>query len=996
MKNLVQLFAFLGLLFFFNYGSARFSYLSWEYDHYHEERFWIEYRTTIESFTHPLMIVSVEKCQAVFDKVYVNDASDCDTDDGKLVVNPNVAGGTTLPIEIYYTYEGNEYDAGQFNSAGDNVIGGLKPGTYTDIRMVDADGCQAVDEGPYVIGPSGSDCLPMDFCSGALGAASEYNLMVFGTATSLGHTGGGTIQGRVAVGGNITNLQVNVGKDNAKGINLTDDINSRSLVVGGDINNSDAVSVFHGHFSFTGGFGGTISVYDPSELDNLRDLSGTDLEAIDQYRQTPPFDFNYVRYQQRLFSQTLQSMDASDFKSALVGTKSKNNFLELAGKPGKDYDTYIFFIDGTDLSGISSIKLKDVADDATIIVNVSGADIVMGSIGLLDLEDRVHELIFNFYEATSLSVNSFNGTILAPNATFTATNGTLRGQVIVNSVESMESFSLLNYPFGRCISPLVENGIDYGDAPASYGEASHVYKNNSSLITYLGSSIDYELAGFDTRDACGDDFDNMDDENGIEFVDGASGAPEETKSLNITLFSNYQDVFVNIWIDFNLDGVFHPQNERVVKDEEFDKDLHDDENFIYSRTVQFTIPNDAVCGDTYMRVRMESDRGTLPTGQINKGEVEDYVFTVTCDQGGDIDYGDALVSYGTAAHEINGLTVLGNVIDGEAGHQGTAFANGDDQSGVDDEDGVVFANGPLIIQQNGVFMDKNYRVTVNNQADKDFYLSAWVDSDANGEFDTQFINDQPFGTGTDIAYDGPAIQIPYNENICGEWVLVRFRLSDTPGVAASGGEVEGEVEDYALIITCSNETYVDLGALPVEWLSFEAAEVNRQVALNWATASETNNALFEIERSLDGQHFQPIGTQPGAGFSEDIQYYQFTDKDVVPGILYYRIKQVDFDGGNEYSRIVEVHLSDLVGQGILSAYPTPTSGAFNLEYRSAGEAYATFRVMTTSGMVVHQQSLSTIKGIHTYRVDLSDLPAGIYLYQWIQGDQMYTHKLIKN
>lgn len=95
--------------------------------------------------------------------------------------------------------------------------------------------------------------------------------------------------------------------------------------------------------------------------------------------------------------------------------------------------------------------------------------------------------------------------------------------------------------------------------------------------------------------------------------------------------------------------------------------------------------------------------------------------------------------------------------------------------------------------------------------------------------------------------------------------------------------------------------------LPVRWISFTAKAVKDIVALNWITASEQNNAYFEIERSTDGSVFKTIGTiaadkqNPGS-FCE----YDYQDFSPGNGRMYYRLKQFDIDGHYGYSSIVSV------------------------------------------------------------------------------------------
>ena len=65
--------------------------------------------------------------------------------------------------------------------------------------------------------------------------------------------------------------------------------------------------------------------------------------------------------------------------------------------------------------------------------------------------------------------------------------------------------------------------------------------------------------------------------------------------------------------------------------------------------------------------------------------------------------------------------------------------------------------------------------------------------------------------------------------------------------------------------------------LPVELTSFDATADQDRVVLAWNTATETNNAGFEIERSRDGQVFKKIGFVSGTGTTQEEQWYQYED-----------------------------------------------------------------------------------------------------------------------
>ena len=90
--------------------------------------------------------------------------------------------------------------------------------------------------------------------------------------------------------------------------------------------------------------------------------------------------------------------------------------------------------------------------------------------------------------------------------------------------------------------------------------------------------------------------------------------------------------------------------------------------------------------------------------------------------------------------------------------------------------------------------------------------------------------------------------------------------------------------------------------LPVDLISFEAEREGDNIKLNWSTASEENNDYFEIQKSYDGEVFTPIGYVDGAGNSNAVLEYNYTDSET--GKAYYRLKQLDYDGEFEYSDIV--------------------------------------------------------------------------------------------
>jgi hypothetical protein len=123
----------------------------------------------------------------------------------------------------------------------------------------------------------------------------------------------------------------------------------------------------------------------------------------------------------------------------------------------------------------------------------------------------------------------------------------------------------------------------------------------------------------------------------------------------------------------------------------------------------------------------------------------------------------------------------------------------------------------------------------------------------------------------------------------------------------------------ATALTLTSATY-NVTSLPVTLVSFTGKESPGRNHLTWKTSSETNNSGFEIEKSVDARTFEKIGFVDGNGDTEEDKNYHFTDLQPF-NVTYYRLKQLDYDGTFEYSRIISVKRDN----SKFSIYPNPAS-----------------------------------------------------------------------
>ncbi|HMR90363.1 MAG TPA: choice-of-anchor D domain-containing protein [Saprospiraceae bacterium] len=204
---------------------------------------------------------------------------------------------------------------------------------------------------------------------------------------------------------------------------------------------------------------------------------------------------------------------------------------------------------------------------------------------------------------------------------------------------------------------------------------------------------------------------------------------------------------------------------------------------------------------------------------------------------------------------------------------------------------------------------------------------------------------------------------------------------ETPGIASGSGP-------YSLSrVTTSLSPFAvgSLGVLPVEFSNFSVTKKNKSSILSFATASETNNDYFSIERSADGTSFDAIGEIKGAGNSNTSVSYEFTDEKPLAGINYYRIKQTDFDGKFSYTDIKSVRHNTY---GNLNITPRTTEG--RLQITTDAEDYS-IDVYNVAGQQV--KSYPSLSLDQTISID--ELTAGLYYIKVNVDGQVETTKIAK-
>ncbi len=268
------------------------------------------------------------------------------------------------------------------------------------------------------------------------------------------------------------------------------------------------------------------------------------------------------------------------------------------------------------------------------------------------------------------------------------------------------------------------------------------------------------------------------------------------------------------------------------------------------------------------------------------------------------------------------------------------------------------------------------------------------------------IADQPDFAAQAIAFDfngfnsgSTPLSDPDGDNIfCGTFSLAAGEVRFNFFAAAAGGAGGPENLDPLLGQSCVNQvagmvkrTFTVTagvpeslffvwescdGTLPVSLASFTGETLDKENRFYWVTASEENVAWHVLERSSNaGTNWEEVARTQGAMLTtEELRY---TLDDVAPPVsAYYRLRSIDFDGAEGISNIIRLTRA---GAAALLAFPNPASDRIAVVLQADEPASARLLLVATDGRLVLAQDQELVAGTNQLDIDLSAVPAGVYL-----------------
>jgi hypothetical protein len=211
---------------------------------------------------------------------------------------------------------------------------------------------------------------------------------------------------------------------------------------------------------------------------------------------------------------------------------------------------------------------------------------------------------------------------------------------------------------------------------------------------------------------------------------------------------------------------------------------------------------------------------------------------------------------------------------------------------------------------------------------------------------------------------------------------------------AGSNELVASTSGFGEFVLASNTE-----PLPVDLARFDAAVDGEDVRLSWATASETNNASFRIQRKAVGEgadeaSWTTVGSVEGAATTSEMKTYQYTD-DGAPyeaDRLTYRLEQVDLDGSTSYSTTVTVQRG-VEEVRLRNIFPNPADEHITVRYALPARGDVEIRVYDVLGRQVRVTTKNQQGGRHSESLNVSNLPSGTYFLQLQAGSEIETRRL---
>ncbi len=174
--------------------------------------------------------------------------------------------------------------------------------------------------------------------------------------------------------------------------------------------------------------------------------------------------------------------------------------------------------------------------------------------------------------------------------------------------------------------------------------------------------------------------------------------------------------------------------------------------------------------------------------------------------------------------------------------------------------------------------------------------------------------------------------------------------------------------------------------LPMQLLTFTARACEHGVLIQWETFSEKNFSHFNLLRSSDMVYFYETAKIMAAGNSNLFNRYQVYDSNPLPGINYYKLQCIDFDGN-----MIKTEITNVTIYNDESVYCL--QGELYIDFKQPYSGELTYRIVDLSGITRRQDKISLLK-TPTITINISAMESSIFILQLQRETLTSTHKIV--
>lgn len=253
-------------------------------------------------------------------------------------------------------------------------------------------------------------------------------------------------------------------------------------------------------------------------------------------------------------------------------------------------------------------------------------------------------------------------------------------------------------------------------------------------------------------------------------------------------------------------------------------------------------------------------------------------------------------------------------------------------------------------------------------------------------------------TSLTFKFDGDGVYVINWKIMQGNTLITQSSVSPqsaTPTINYTNlqnGNYQLQIQGGSCNSTVSSKAFALGVPLPIEVSNFEATPVAKGIDLSWKVLSEKNGEGFEIIRFNDSKlnASQTIGKL--ALTEQKIGDYHFLDENPEAGINYYQLKQIDYDGTFQKSRIISANF-DLLSEAFIS--PNPAVDFVNVQFTSKTSGNSGIELYNMAGIKLSTSTVNVTPGQNSYRINVGKLGQGYYFVKVLHGDQTEPLRFVK-